>query len=389
MNTGKKWTVLIFTLVLVVLWVFMAMATLNLTQRIEYDLQIRQIDNQLRDSINTKSNNIFQYARYLNSTWSGFTDNIGCPTNITLSWSILQSFSTSLVFRDEQIFCESETSYGWELFQVYFNEEFDDTSYLEFDWQQILFNDENRDGIINSFEEIFVDGNASFPLQPDGIDDNFDSDNYMINSTWSILDYPEWYIDNNANHRIHNFWYISPWDEWYNIFWLNQRTTQYIAWNTNNIEPIINIGDVSEWYIYLDINQGYDVRIIRFDRSSFTEVNELIISDDTIMTWTMSWSWFIQSDATILDSDISEFNLSWDEFEFDFSSNDYAIFLRNNDVENILSYQIKIRDSNWEKVYFMPVIDDNEWMISVLWNHIIFSENGIPIGEHREITQQK
>ena len=392
---NQKGTVLVFTLILVVLWVFMAMATLNLTQRLDYDLQLRHINNNLYDWIYNKASIIFQYARYLNSTWWGFSDEIGCPENISFSWSTFstENVSSELFYVDNQILCQHELIVDWFLepipVQIYFNEDFDDTDYLDFNGIQIPFDNNNREGIVNSFEEIYIDGNASFPLQPDGIDDNLDSDNYMISSTWSILDYPEWYIDNDANHRIHNFWYIAPWDEWYNIFWSNQRTTEYIAWNTNNIEPIINLGDISEWYIYLDVNQWYDLKILRFDRQLYNEINELIILDDITINWASSWSWFIQSDASVIDTDIAEFSLSWDEYEFDFSNNDYALFIRNPWLDDILTYQLKMRDVSWEKVYFVPVQDFTESNITILSNHIVFSENWIPIGEQQEIIWRK
>ena len=367
----------------------MAISSVNLTKRIEFDVNIQQINTSLSSAIQTKANIILDYAQYLNSTWGGFNDEIGCPENITLSWSIAESFDTILRYDWWQIFCESDNLYGWFPFQVYFNDNYDDTEFLEFEGAQILFNSANRVWILNSFEEIFVDGNLSFPLQPDGIDDNFDSDNYMISSTWSILDYPDWYIDNDANHRIHNFWYILPWDDWFNIFWSNQKIIEYIASNSNNIPPILNLSEVLQWVVYLDINWPFDLRIVRFDRLSFNQLNQLIILEDTTMSSSSSWSWFIQSDGVLIDSDISDFILSWSEYEFDFLNNDYAIFIRNTWIDNTLTYQVMLRDISWGKVYFVPVSDDTESSISFLGSHIIFSENGIPIWEMQEIIWSK
>ena len=61
-------TILIYTLVLVMLTVFMALATFNLTQKLEADYRFRQLDMSFMQVIHHQAHLIFKYAHELNTS---------------------------------------------------------------------------------------------------------------------------------------------------------------------------------------------------------------------------------------------------------------------------------------------------------------------------------
>lgn len=398
MKVARSWTILVYTLVLVVLWVFMAMWVLNLAQKLEADYKVRQLDMFFADTIKAKSNILIKHGKNLNDSWGGFIDIIGCPQGISFSWSTVAVSTGSVLVIDTSNsiqYCEGQFD-GLD-FQVYFNADMTDTFFLEYQGSQVIFNSGETNATLFVWEEeIFIDGSASFPLIPDWIDDNLDSDNYMISSTWSTLDYPNWYWDNDADHRLSNFWYITPWADWYNIYWINDRVREYILSNTNNILPLQNINNLNEAYLYLDINTDYQIKILRFDRIAYKDFNELRI----LQTWQTESAQsagigYLQSnltlaeDVTIVDGIIASRDRVWTEFIFDFENHDYALFVKNMNPNTTILYQMRVEDATYLPSYMMPIKDDENVIISMLGNHITFLENGIPIWENLEIIQLK
>jgi len=397
MKHTQSWTILIYSLVLVLLWFFLASATLSLSQRLQFDFDIRKNETILYDFIKTKSLHILNYWRFLNSDGLAFQDTIGCPTNITFSGTTLRTtnVSTNLRYQDNVFFCEG--LHAWNPVSIFFNSSWTDTETLRYQGSEVFFNSSNQNPILWDSDNTQVNASSSFPLQPDWIDDNFNSDNYMISSSWSLL-YPDGYIDNDVEHRLSQYWYIKPWSWWYNIYWINDKVRNYISENTNNIGPFVTIGSATQWYIYLESNASFDIRIVRLDKDAYNDFNELRIIESWESTSEISASqWFIQSDFTLAESPVfaSDWvtviarNPAWNEFNFDFSNNDYAIFLRNRDPNNILLYKNRVISFDGSQVYFVPVQDHNLNISSVLWNHIIFWDNWIPIGQNIEFTQIK
>lgn len=396
MKKTYSWTVLVYTLVLVLLWVFMALATLNLTFKLEADYKVRQLDLFFSDTIRSKSHLLLKYWRSLNSDGGWFTDAIWCPQNISFSGATLASTTWSVLrFQDNIFFCEWE--HAGTNFQIYFNTDFDDTVFLDYSGSQIPFSALNQTGILSDSDTTFVDGSASFPLLSDQIDDNFNSDNYKISASGSVL-YPDAYRDNDVDHRLMQFSYIAPWSDWYNIYWINDRVRDYITSNTNNISPLVTLPDVSDGHLYLSVNTDYDIRIIRFERNAYTQFNELRILEDRESSGTAaSWVWYLQADLSLAEvitygpdgSTVLSRSPTGSEFSFDFANNDYAIFLRNRSSDTVLLSQLSVFTGSWSEVYAVAIRDDEPAILSMLWNHIIFSETWIPIGEQLEILQLK
>jgi opacity protein-like surface antigen len=85
-------------------------------------------------------------------------------------------------------------------------------------------------------------------------------------------------------------------------------------------------------------------------------------------------SWNLTQSGGYLQSDLSlSQTRTWNEFEFDFKNNDYALFIQNNWQENI-NIQLKWEESSsWKKIYINAIDESkSDNTIETLVNHIIF-----------------
>ena len=120
-----------------------------------------------------------------------------------------------------------------------------------------------------------MDFSASLPLRADNIDDDFNSDDYMITSTGAIQ-YPSGFLDDDAGARKNIYGYVNPDAGFTNIFWNNLETSAYINNNPNNSGTLnINIGTANSAYMKLDANQSFKLRIYQFDRLEYAETKQL------------------------------------------------------------------------------------------------------------------
>jgi len=78
-------TVLVYTMVLVVIGVFMATVVLNIATELAIEYDTRNIEISLINTIQTKGDLAMKYGQELNDTGSGFVDLVGCPDNVTMS----------------------------------------------------------------------------------------------------------------------------------------------------------------------------------------------------------------------------------------------------------------------------------------------------------------
>jgi hypothetical protein len=198
----------------------------------------------------------------------------------------------------------------------------------------------------------------------DWIDDNFNSDDYS-SLFWRII--WENLFDNDSDARSTIIWYVSWTWSLENIFWNNEKINKYINNNTNNSDnKYIKIWDVNQWYLKLTINTWSTIKIVKFDRSRYTQNKELFVTEvfewvSTIESWYIHKSW-------------NDLSLVWSigsSYAFDFTTNDYAIFVINNWNE-ILNYKI-----TWETltkwIYITPINDSYTKEIRILSSHIILN----------------
>jgi len=364
-------TVLIYTMVLVVIGVFMATVVLNIAVQLSVDFQARDIEISLWETVRDKWNISMQYVNTMNNSGSWFLDEISCPTWITMSGAILRTtwINTQIRYIDNTITCLAQSAHWGNDLDIIFNENFDDIEFAQYEWDQISVNSGNLIWVFSDSDTTQITIPNTSYFSSDGIDDNFDSDNFSISSTWSIF-YPDWYTDNDRDASLLYYGYI--WEEtWpYNVFWSNTKLKQYIDNNPNNINNVYQtLWSTWLWYVYININGDHIISLYTLDKDRYDDFNELVITD--MIQWASQpwWEWYLQWDLSLAAG-------TWSAFSFDFTNNDYALFIENTGSWTQL-YQVSSEDSvtgSW--VYINPIDDSDDTMLSYLWSHILINDEG-------------
>lgn len=173
-----KATVLVYTMVLVVLGVFMATVVLNIAMQLSSEYETRNIELSLRNIIQGKADLAIKYARYLNTDGSGFVDNIGCPIGLSMSGTIQKSENILFEYISSGSLIWCRGMHAGIPVDIYFNSGYTDTQYLQYAGSQLDFSSSQQNGTLSDSDITFVNGNLSFPLLPDLVDDDFNSDDY-------------------------------------------------------------------------------------------------------------------------------------------------------------------------------------------------------------------
>jgi len=330
--------------------------------------------------ISTKGDLAMKYAREVNKNGSWFIDVISCPTNITLSWSSVRTtgITTQLRLESSTILCKGTSVHAWNDLDIYFNADYDDLLFAEYNGSQVAINSSILTGTFGDSDVTNINLGTSWFLSPDGIDDNFDSDNYSASSTWSTY-YPNGYSDDDDAWRLASYGYVIE-DSWlFNVFWSNLPMQNYIAGNSYNTNPAREkLWDINSGYLYLDIDTSHRMVLYEIDRESYSVASELKIINTYTGTWELAGLWYLQSDMT-LDS------WTWSAFDFDFTTTDYALFVENTSSWALL-YKVSGEDAvSWNEIYISPLKDDDNALFSFYGSHMLVDEQWRLIGEQLEV----
>ncbi len=368
MINNKKATILIYVLILVSIVMTLAVIILNNSIKLENSLSYQTIEREFSSKIKEKWHMQASYDMYFNSEWSWFVDIISCPDNITMSWETIFSSWIATTWTTSWSTYICSWSYDSTPLIIYPNIEINNFSWASFNSETITFTDGGADltWTFTSFDSwTYITIPKDSFQKPDWIDDDFNDDNYI-----ATYDISENIRDNDDLWRITIVWNITNTWTLENIFWNNLTTNQYIQNNTNNINnSYINIWNVNSGSLYLNIDKDSTIKVIKFDRTKYTQNKELFAIE--IFEWTISaWSWYIEKNWDVL-------NFNWSiwssNYNFDFKNNDYAIFVKNNWTW-VLNYKITWVDRSISKsIYISPVNDSLPKEIKVLAWHIIIN----------------
>lgn len=375
----QKWTVLIYTMVLVVIGVFMATVILNIAVQLSLEYDIRNVENSLVSTINTKWDLTMKYASDLNNTWGWFQDIVSCPQGFTMSWATVldTNINSEITYMSWSISCDAV--FDGNQVQLFFNTSFDDLDFVQFNGTQVFINSGSLLATFPDAENTTINVTSAYPLLPDWIDDNFDSDNYAVSSTWSMY-YPDNYIDNDANARLVNYWYIVENSGFFNVFWSNLQMKNFINTNPYNLDginaPIWNIGSGA---LYLDINSPFRLKLYVLDTNAYSETKELIITQTLTGTGSSAGIWYLQNDLSLGTGTGSAYN-------FDFVNNDYALFMENTLPDATLLYRVTWYDKLTGSWIYLNALDDSKVSIfTYLWSHMLIDDVGRLIGKQYEV----
>jgi hypothetical protein len=218
----------------------------------------------------------------------------------------------------------------------------------------------------------------------DGIDENANSDEYSVFSTWTI-EYWSGYIDDDAEHRITKYWYMASWSGFQSIFWNNTKATNIIEANVNNTGSYY--AKIWTWFLYLSIDEDVSMRMYTFDKAVFDLRRELVATGWVIIdTAVASGIWYIDYDWT----NVTLTALTWaNTVVFDFLNFDYALLLEN-ESGNVLGYSLKWFDStSWSGMYIVPIDDSDKSSMVYLSNSIVLNDKKSLIYEEKEVLSSK
>jgi hypothetical protein len=314
-------------------------------------------------------------ARFYNSDGSWYLDAISCPNNITLSWTTVWSRTTvwtsSLIYSWWTINCTWTYFFTWKPFQIQFNNNFTWFSWATYSWSYVtLINWSWTTAFANSSWTTILFSTA-WLWWVDKIDDNFDSDNYLVNSTWTILtwfNYPNWYIDDDNMHRKKFFWYIEPNTINSNIFFNNKETNEVISGSINNSDGYNVKINTSSWYVLLDVDWTFDLKIVQFSKTKYDSYKRLSVLQTFKWVNIPSWNWYIQNDLSM-----SQYK-TWSELLLRFDLYYYGIFITNKSGD-VITYNLSAEtpappSTTWSWIYIVPVDDTSATELKFLWNDI-------------------
>lgn len=370
MQTRKRASVLVYTMILVVLSVLMAVIVLSITSILESNTQIQNIVRSLSSNIVSKGKLSMKYSSLLNTNGTGFIDTIGCPPSVTMSGTLTQSITGSTLRYDAgQIYCQGV--HNGNPFKIYFSTWYTDFSFGEYLWDVAPLSSKigtrkfvDSDGTLMSF--------SSYVAASDGVDDDFNSDDYKPTSTGNTL-YPDLFQDDDANARKTLYGYASSDIGFVNMLWDNASIEAAISKNTYNTGSLnALLWNVTQGRLYIDINKNFNLKLYRMDKSLYDSSKELTALEKFESAPIPGGIGYLQENAWVL-------SLSWtitgNEYDFDFKNNDYALFVKNNSTGALL-FTLRAETNTGSWVYINAMRDDLWNTIRVLMSDIIIDNSG-------------
>lgn len=384
MKKEKKAVIFIYVLFLVTISIVFATILLSNSSYLFNITSYYNTSFLLLNNIKKDADILINVHKLKNSDWNWFIDNISCPLNsITMSGNVnTDNIWSSLINSWWIIYCE--WNYLWDSLKIYFNTWFTDLYQAEYKWSIVeiawwLWLSNFLDS-----DNTNIDFSSYNYLIADWIDDNMNSDNYMVTSTWNIY-YDYNYEDNDVYARKNFHWFVSV-DDWYKkVFWNTSKINDYINNNINNDDNLnVKIWNVNSWYLYFYVDKDFDIKLVKFNRNSYENLNELIV--EQTFSWHLNSSeWYLQNNFWNLSL---TWTITWNEYLFDFQNNDYAIFIKNVSTWSLI-YEIKWETSSGSWIYITPIDDSDINVIKYLWNEILIDEDWRYISEKKELYFEK
>jgi hypothetical protein len=230
----------------------------------------------------------------------------------------------------------------------------------------------------------------------DNIDDDLNSDNFRVTSFGDVY-FPNGYQDDDVVPRKTIFWSVSANDKYNHIYWNNYKTVEYLSGNTNNNDTLnVKMWNIDAAHMFLDtfnsVGQNFDLKILEFDRDIYKNEFTLLPINTNEGKNITDYIWYIQKSSTWSLSLSKE--KTGDEFEFDFKTKDYALFIANN-TSGLLSYHLSAEtktpliSDTWTWIYINPIDDSGTGTIKILSNHIIIGWEKNFIWENFELVEKK
>lgn len=389
----KEANAFVYTIILVNLALIIALVVYNNTFIIRDAIDFSDTNLELTTNLTKKADINLSAVKLYNTNWWWFSDTFACPDIITFlkknaSWQLIWDWMTTstLTYQAWDIFCSFD--YDWQAWKIY---------YEGIDFTFINYNNSDNT-LTNSWANLITQEEINWsyiffrkPSTWDNIDDDFDSDNFRSTSL-EDYEYPNWYVDDDIFPRLTLINEIPATSDYYNIFWINNNIIDEInnnSFNNDSPDVLIKAWEVEAWNLKLDISSqqelNYEIKIIEFDREKFDSTWELIeknIYNSDILSIN---SWYIKiEDWKIKLNKIKNSS----EYNFNFKTSDYAIFIKNNSEADLVVHLNWIEVWSYKQIFLNAINDSYEDKLEILVNHIIIKENNY-INKHYTKTESK
>lgn len=392
----KKALILIYILFLVTITIVFSTILINNNSFLFNISRYHNVESKLFSNINSDASILIRINNEVNSNGGWFVDAVSCPNilngwvTMTKSWSLWVTIDTFLAHSWTITYCEGV--FDSNPLTLYFNTWLNELVIAEYLWYIITVS--AWVWVTDFWDTDYTTINFStdnYTSRPDLIDDDYDSDNYRVNSSWAVWlinsnYYPNLYQDDDVLWRMQLFGYVAQ-ELWFKkVFWNTPKVLEIIEGNYNNWDYLnTKIWDVTDGILHFDVDKSFDIRIIEIDKNIYNESNELKILSR--IDWSMwAWVWYLHDTAWVL-------FLSWsntgDVKKFDFANNLYAIFIEDTWTGTLL-YKITWEDSTtWSWMYITPIDDSDKKIIRYIWNEILISETWRYITKETELIFEK
>lgn len=370
---SNSWSVLLYVLFMLNIAVILWLVVSNNSFIYSSNLESQAIKEKLHTNIYNKSEATMKLAKSFNSNWNWFSDNISCPANVVMSWSTNSGSISTITLEEEswEVYCK--WTYLSDSFGIFFDKTYSTFVSAYYKTYSVNLSAWVWETTFWDADNTLISFNTSWLWWIDDIDDDLNSDNYNVMSTWTILTgeyYPWDYQDDDVTHRKKIFWFLEPYSDFYNIFFNNQSIIEFIDDNTNNDDDLnVKLWDVDDWLVILGLEWPLDVKLVKFNKGLYD--SESLLSADEIYNWSsLIWYWYLNLLSWALSM---QENISWNEFVFDFKNNYYWIFLKNNSPDYV-SFNLSAETQTWTWIYINPVQDDGDDIL-YLWSDIIIDKS--------------
>lgn len=358
MKRNKIASITLYVLVLVFFAMIFAYVVLSNMVTMNNKQKISDLTEYERNILTKNANLNLEYNLKLNSDWFWFKDNRKCPDIIHDDWNwIINTITTNIFVENiswvDKFYCKSNTvdlKLEFSKYNSLSKEERKTVdSFFVNDSSWKIFNNliYNWNTTSISWNPVSYWANETFNIQTtiwtDGLDDNLNDDDFQVNAT-----YPN--IDNDIEARTSIIWVILDSKSKVNIFANDEKSNKFIEKNTKNIIPIKKITDTTIGNIKIKV-----------------ELSENINPEPTFE--------IIQIPKNSANTQNSQTNISLNlekeiNYEFDFASNYYWIFLESWEDLKGISYKLTAFTNSGERLYINPIDDSIDWIVEVYQNYV-------------------
>jgi len=349
----------------------MGVVVFNNSITITNNLNIGTNAEEVYSNIYDKGHIALQSVRKFNTNWDWFTDNISCPTNVTMSGTTSKEtwITTQMAYDHGTIYCKWD--YKWDEFRIYFNIDKTDYDSAYYKWDLVKLKYETTIWSTTLDEDTNV---AEWLPVSTSVSETFNSSTASNSNDWDVS--TEYVSYRQIWKKSSLIWKFIFWDKYiwriiikkrywtssrywdkaylrlYDIFWNQIGSDKLISWardwswdwweeeyhyetktycwgwycvdyDEKVIDYIYYTYDI--WISAALANKVHSVELITKRSNKYLDLYEFEMYEYTTWLWLAQWVWeeeFDDDDSTLISFD-EQWTGWWDKIDDNMNSDDY------------------------------------------------------------------